>query len=295
MTRDELLERALRYSATIHQPHAIKAYLAAKNVFPFIPNPYLWEQVDNLIAQSEIYNAFSFSKGIDAPKFSPVRISRILNRGIFPAAYAALNQWYRSEGFKSITDHYMKLAASNNEYLSHNITILLSFKELESQIEGENLYLFLDRVTEFVTSTFNTPTQLPIEYHDQSLPNELLLEKCLLQPSFFGHNLITLAWLMRSETDIPSDLLKQFKHHLYIQTTTPLEDPDDELDHEVYNLCPKGDSKQFMINVENLVFGACQNLHQITLADSLLYLQQKFPEYTPDLARIADYQVRVLK
>lgn len=30
MTQDELLERALRYRATIHQPHAIKAYLAAQ-------------------------------------------------------------------------------------------------------------------------------------------------------------------------------------------------------------------------------------------------------------------------
>ncbi|MCI3881260.1 hypothetical protein [Acinetobacter higginsii] len=70
MTEDELLERALHYSATIHQPHAIKTYQAAKNIFTVLGNNAIWEQADKLIFQSEIYNVRSFTQDSHDTKFS---------------------------------------------------------------------------------------------------------------------------------------------------------------------------------------------------------------------------------
>ncbi|ENX56331.1 MULTISPECIES: hypothetical protein [Acinetobacter] len=296
MTEDELLERALNYSATIHQPHAIKSYQAAKNIFTVLGNNAIWEQADKLIFQSEVYNVRSFTQDSHDTKFSLPRIQSILNRSIYPVAYSALYQWYRNYGFKNIFDHYIKSAASNNEYLSHNVTILLSFQTLLPKLNEKQIYPFLDRFTEFLTSTFgNTSKQILSESFDQNITFQSLLNECIHQPSFFGHNLITLTWLMRCENQIPSELMQKFKFHLHIQATTPLEDPEDELDADIYSQSLEGDLTQFMLTLDNLIFGTCKNLHQVTLADALLYLQQQFPIYTRKLNRIADYQIRLLK
>ena len=296
MNEEELLSRSLHYSATIHQPHAIKAYLATKNVFDVIRDNAIWEQADKLIAQSEIFSSGSISSNVNRQEFSKTRIGRILDRGIYPAAYTALSQWCRDEGFQSIASHYLKIAASHNEYLSHNVTIMMSFVEVESRLSEEQRVPFLERVTEFVTSTFGGLEAVAPSVKDcGSFSNEQLLERCLVQPSFYGHNLITLAWLLRMESICPAGTMEHFRHNLNLQATTRLEDPDDELNQVLFCLSNEGGKEQLVENVRRLVFGACDNLHQLTLADALLYLHKVFPDYTPELCRFADYQTRLIK
>jgi len=295
MNEIELLKRVLYYSATIHQPHAIKTYLATKNIYALLKNPDIWTQADQLIQKSEIYNEQLFVRNIEAPEFSQQHIEGILKKGIYPVAYSALWQWYCKKGFQDIFNYYLVKATFNNEYLSHNITILLSFFELYSDLDEDQVYPFLDRVTEFLTSTFGYDFSLPsVSNNYEAISNEALLQVCLVQPSFFGHNLITLVWLMRFETDISTELLNQFRFNLYIQATTPLEDADDEINQALFQLCSEGDESQFLEAINQLVFGVTKNLHQITMADALLYLQQQFIAYTPQFKRIAEYQFRSL-
>lgn len=46
--------------------------------------------------------------------------------------------------------------------------------------------------------------------------------------------------------------------------------------------------------INQLIYTHCVNLHQITLADALVYLQAIYPAYTSDLTRIAEYQTQHL-
>lgn len=295
MTEKELLNKVLRYSATIQQPHAIKSYLAAKNLYCFYQNDTIWNQVDQLIAKSEIYNQYTFSQIIQAPKFSKNRIEAILNKGIYPAAYSALLQWYQMFGFESIFKNYVEKAAVYNEYLSHQITILLAFDSVFKQLDEQQVYPFIDRLTEFLTSTFGCyARQKSLKYKTQQISNKTLLQECLSQPNFFGHNLIALAWLIRYEETLSIELLNHLKYNLHLQATTPLEDPEDGINQKIFSTCSEGDLDQFIKNLNQLIFSVCKNLHQVTLADALLYLQQRFPEFTTQLNRFAEYQVKLL-
>lgn len=93
MTESELLEKALHSSATIHQPHALKAFLAAQNLIEVLGNnSELWQQVEGLISKSELRVSGPIAEMVDAPSFSDERISRILSGGIYPVAYQALVQ-----------------------------------------------------------------------------------------------------------------------------------------------------------------------------------------------------------
>ncbi|MGY3916361.1 hypothetical protein ACW5XI_13415, partial [Aeromonas australiensis] len=74
---------------------------------------------------------------------------------------------------------------------------------------------------------------------------------------------------------------------------SPLEDPDDELDLNLWNSCAThNDIDGFKEKIWSLVFDTCFNLHQITLADSLILLQQQYPEHTAELIMVAKYHTR---
>ena len=97
-----LLNRALYASASIHQPHGVKAFLAAQNLADLfqapsalsqrtnfaieqkmrekrlkqepIENPSIWQQISDLIAESEIQVKGQFASLVSAPEFSEFRI-----------------------------------------------------------------------------------------------------------------------------------------------------------------------------------------------------------------------------
>ncbi len=55
MTSDQLLEKALYSSASIHQPHSLKAYLAANHLNGyFAKSDNVWLKTSDLIDQTEI-------------------------------------------------------------------------------------------------------------------------------------------------------------------------------------------------------------------------------------------------
>lgn len=234
MTSWELLEQAVHSSAVIHQPHALKAYLSAHFLAKHLGQPEaLWQQTAKLIAKDGLQVSTVLTDSVQPVAFSDLRRHRILARGIYPAAYQAVSQWHAEYGFHDIFGFYIAKAARKPEYLSHNVTILLALNEIYNILPPEWVPAFLNRVTEFVTATFpNEENRERCEAITTGQPATLedVLHSCLQQPGFFGHNLITLAWIVRCKTSLSDAQYNAMLSNLYLQAVEPLEDPDDELD-----------------------------------------------------------------
>ncbi|PMH19971.1 hypothetical protein [Vibrio splendidus] len=294
MTSDQLLEKALYSSASIHQPHSLKAYLAANHLNTyFAKSDNVWLKASELIDQTEIEVLDDYSATLQAPKFTDFRIQRILDNGVYPASYVALMQWHENKGFQDIFSHYVSQASKTSEYLSHNVTILLALNRVYRELDPSQVPAFLNRFTEFVTSTRSDGDQST----DTSEVVELnsVLRACLKQFGFFGHNLITLTWILRCKEELSKQQYDAMLSNLYRQANSPLEDPDDEIDQAILAQCQSSDnSDELHDNIHRLVFGYTLNLHQITLADALCFLHERFPEHAAELKCVAEYQCRLL-
>ncbi|MGX9523072.1 hypothetical protein ACWX0P_30600 [Vibrio mediterranei] len=288
----ELLDKALYSGATIHQPHALKAYLSAKNLYErFGEDGNIWSKTSELIDQSELKVTALFAESVVAPKFSEVRVQRVLDRGVYPAAYKAISQWHEAKGFQDIFSHYVKDASTTKEYLSHNVTILLALNCVYAELEGKQIAAFLDRFTEFSTSTYPGNKVQVDEVPTVDLGK--VLNSCVVQFGFFGHNLITLSWILRCKDSLSNSQYESMLSNLYLQANSPLEDPDDEINPSIWEQCQKCyDSEAFLESVRRLVY---HSLHQVTLADALCYLQTTFPELTGELGCIAEYNCCLLE
>lgn len=295
MTSVKLLEKALYSSASIHQPHSLKAYLAANHLHSyFCTTDNVWLKTSELIDQTEIEVLDEYSATLQAPKFSDFRIQRILDNGVYPAAYAALMQWHESKGFQDIFSHYVSEASQTSEYLSHNVTILLALNRVYRELEPSQVSAFLNRFTEFVTSTRSDGDRSTETSEVVDL--DKVLQACLKQFGFFGHNLITLTWILRCKEELSKEQYDSMLSNLYRQANSPLEDPDDEIDQAILAQCQSSDnSDELYDNVHRLVFGYTLNLHQITLADALRFLHERFPEHAAELKCVAEYQCRLLE
>ncbi|MEZ8759897.1 hypothetical protein AB6D89_15700 [Vibrio splendidus] len=295
MTSDQLLEKALYSSASIHQPHSLKAYLASNHLNDYFgTTDNAWLKTSELIDQTEIEVLGEYSATLQAPKFTGFRIQRILDNGVYPAAYAALMQWHENKGFQDIFSHYVSQASQTSEYLSHNVTILLALNRVYRELEPSQVPAFLNRFTEFVTSTRSDGERSP----DASEAADLnrVLQACFKQFGFFGHNLITLTWILRCKEELSKEQYDAMLSNLYRQANSPLEDPDDEIDQAILAQCQSSDNSDDLYdNIHRLVFGYTSNLHQITLADALCFLHERFPVHAAELTCVAEYQCRLLE
>ncbi|PMO71215.1 hypothetical protein BCT03_19420 [Vibrio splendidus] len=71
MTSDQLLEKALYSSASIHQPHSLRAYLAANHLNDYFSiTDNVWLKTSELIDQTEIEVLGECSATVQAPKFT---------------------------------------------------------------------------------------------------------------------------------------------------------------------------------------------------------------------------------
>ncbi|MEZ9339495.1 hypothetical protein AB4176_16590 [Vibrio splendidus] len=295
MTSDQLLEKALYSSASIHQPHSLKAYLAANylNAY-FVKSDNVWLKTSELINQTEIEVLGEYSATVQAPKFSDFRIQRILDNGVYPAAYAALIQWHENKGFQDIFSHYVSQASQTSEYLSHNVTILLALNRVYRELEPSQVPAFLNRFTEFVTSTRSDGDRSTDT--SEAVDLNRVLQACFKQFGFFGHNLITLTWILRCKEELSKEQYDAMLSNLYRQANSPLEDPDDEIDQAILAQCQSSDNSDDLYdNIHRLVFTYTSNLHQITLADALCFLHERFPAHTSELKHIAEYQYLLLE
>ena len=150
---------------------------------------------------------------------------------------------------------------------------------------------FLNRFTEFVTSTRSDGERSTDT--NEVVDLDKVLQACFKQFGSFGHNFITLTWILRCKEELSKEQYDSMLSNLYRQANSPLEDPDDEIDQAILAQCQSADnSDELYDNVHRLVFGYTSNLHQITLADALCFLHERFPEHIAELKCVAEYQRR---
>ena len=71
MTSDQLLEKALYSSASSHQPHSLKVYLAANYLNGyFTKSDNVWRKTSELINQTEIEVLGDYSAMLQTPKLT---------------------------------------------------------------------------------------------------------------------------------------------------------------------------------------------------------------------------------
>lgn len=295
MNNSELLEQALHSGAIIHQPHALKAFLSANYLVEhFGEDDNLFSHTSNLMANNSVSVLPTYTESVQAPNLQEFRIHRVLKRGIYPVAYQATVQWHKNQGFQDIFNYFVTKAASTQEYLSHNVTILLAMNRVYGQLSVKQIPAFLNRFTEFVTATFSNVVNEESTVTKVSVMD--VLSSCIEQFGFFGHNLITLAWLLRCKDQLSVSQYEAMLSNLYIQANSPLEDLEDDIDLAIWEQCEeKLGSESFELQVKSLIFDYTSNLHQITLADALCLLQAEFPQYTAEFNKIAQYQCLALE
>ncbi|EAS66285.1 hypothetical protein L4D04_21620 [Photobacterium angustum] len=272
---DEVLIRI----AAIHQQHALKCYLAIKSLKKqFVWPETDWIKIEDLIASEEPSLDFAILKPDSIP-FEPVTRRRhwILAHSIYPYAYFTMQDWFQKNDAKEIFDYYFEQCAEQNEYLTHNVSVLVAFVQAWSLIRTENQRLrFIERFCEFVTATFygNNHQSYPIceDYHKPTCFHpQTLLESILKQPGFWGHNLIAFASILRIEHQIPEGTFRQLLANLDAQCHWKFEDDADKPQIS-FTDSNQISSHRLASACHILLTGSNRNLHQITLAESICYL-----------------------
>ena len=272
---DDVLTRI----AAIHQQHALKCYLAIESLkaqFDWSEND--WQKIHKLIELEEPSFDLAILKP-DSMPFEPISRRRhwVLAHAIYPYAYFIMQNWFNQSDANEIFSYYFEQCTEQNEYLSHNVSVLIAFKQAWQLINTESQKLrFIERFCEFVTATFygNNHQSYPVadNYHKPvNINAQTVLKNALQQPGFWGHNLIALASILRVEGQIPVVTFQQLLINLDEQCHWQFEDnadkpeisyyePNSETEHTLESACFK------------LLTGFESNLHQITLAESICYL-----------------------
>ncbi|MFT5788799.1 MAG: hypothetical protein ACI8SJ_000907 [Shewanella sp.] len=273
------MDAALTKIAAIHQQHALKCYLATESLkarFNWSMND--WSKVEKLIELEEPSVNLAILQS-DLMPFEPIRKRRhwILSHAIYPYAYFTMQDWFQESTAEDIFNHYFQQCTESNEYLSHNISILISFKLAWPKIVSENQKLrFIERFCEFVTATFYGNNHQSYPLHQDYVANthvdmHLVLKSAIKQPGFWGHHLIALASIVRVKSEIPGSMFNKLLSNLFEQCHWDYEDDTDKpkiafnSDKEVSNQTLESACFALLTHSQN-------NLHQITLADSISYI-----------------------
>jgi hypothetical protein len=276
------LNNALQRIAAIHQQHSIKCYLSTQYLTTKLGlSENELEKLAFLLDSEEPVFKNEILTSETLP-FEPVIKRRhwVLSHGLYPYSYFSMAQWFQQSGLSRIFDYYLDTCTKNKEYLHHNISILLAFKEIYEQINTDSQQRrFIERFTEFVTATFyqKTPLTYPLQENyapKSSVCPQEVLESSIAQPGFWGHNLIALSWLLKHKNNLENTQFSQLLLNLYEQCYWKFSDVEDS---PVIDTLYQGELNTAALHKKSraLLFNNSNNLHQITLAASIIHLYKQ--------------------
>ncbi len=290
---EDLIPLALRSVPYIFQSHLCKAYIALENLYaqkPHLPDS-VWEhcvdivrndepKVDGLIAV-ELLKIQSIVDRTAGRDFGP---DWIISRGLMPLSYWAMRTKYRELGFEGLFESYAEKALNHPTDLGHELSLLSGYWHFYQHVlkaprptDDLDVELFIQRFTEFVIVTFagyKEPEGEPLQVDNVPSRSELVGE-ALTYPGFFGHNVIAVVWAQRISSVLRPMQSRRMMHNLSLltrpapdssaKTLSPLQSTwtGEELDSEL---------TQFFLD-------GPENIHQITLADALLWVWGNHPEH----------------
>ncbi|WP_299492671.1 hypothetical protein [uncultured Shewanella sp.] len=279
------LDNALQRIAIIHQQHSLKCYLSLYELQEHFSWPEKdWRQVVSII---DIEEPLFLEKTLGQDTNINVVVRRrhwILKHGLYPYAYFIMQQWIEEEGFQAVFHYYLTECVKNNLYLSHHLSILLSFNQAHSLVNNpQQTYRFTERFCEFVTSTFYgnnqqqyslSPSFIPLLNAEGYPELDTVLNACLTQPGFWGHNLITLSWVIKNKAVLTETQYHQCLLNLYNQCHWVFTEDCDAPNITTLNKMDLSDGKRTPLEYacRQLLLKQKNNLHQITLTAAIVYL-----------------------
>ena len=286
---------ALTRMATVHQQHAIKCFLAIQNLkqhFNWADDD--WRQLEQLIDMQEpVFNTAILTS--DDISFDLVLRRRhwIISHAIYPHAYFTMQQWFQTETADDIFKFYLGKCLEEKQYLSHNVSILFAFETAWPHVSNNTQkFRFIERFCEFVSSTFygnNYLAYTPANtYKPLQAVNETdVLQVCLQRPGFWGHNLITFVSILKRKSNLPKGAFSTLLLNLYEQCHWQFEDEADKPDIPVCTL-PIVSLADLESNCRKLLLDSKRNIHQITLADAVVFMFNKGLLGDSEQARLID-------
>ena len=289
---NDLVPLVLRSVPYIVQSHACKAYVALENLYGQKPHwpESVWKYCESILRDDEPKVAgLIVEELIDLDAIADPTSGRdfgpdwILEKGLMPLSYWAMRKKYHEVGFEALFQIYLDKALDHPIYLGHEISVLAGYRRfyqdvLSAQGSSEKIELFLQRFTEFVTTTYDGRNDTVFKHPaiDEIPAESAILEEALINPGFFGHNILAFVWSQRIKPIMNAQQHEAALYNLTVMTrwhpfgqvpnvVTPCEDEwtEEVLDEHLIEFFPKGPS----------------NIHQITLADALLWVWNHFPEY----------------
>ena len=286
-----LIPHTLRSIPYILQTHVFKAYCALENLHaqkPHLPQS-VWDYCVDLIENDE-----PKVSGILAPQLLELKEivdptsgrdfgpDWILGRGLMPLSYWAMRKKVEEIGVEGVFQIYLEKALDHPKFLGHEISVFAGnwqfYQDVIAQDPNpENHELFIQRFTEFAITTFAQGNDTVFEHPQiQSTPpeSEILLE-ALHNPAFFGHNILAVVWNRRLKSLMTPE---QYETSLYNLTVLNRWHQFGKPPAHLEALQEDWDEATFDAHLTAYFPNGPTNIHQITLAEALLWVWNHHPE-----------------
>lgn len=287
-----LVPYVLRSVAYIHQSHTCKAYCALEQLYAIKSNlpDEVWHYCTSMIIEDEpkvqgviakeLLELEAITDSTSGRDFGP---DWILGRGLMPLSYWAMCKKVDSLGFEGVIKLYADKALEQPRYLGHEVSILSAhwefYRTVVSQLANEeDQVLYLQRFTEYITATYANGALDLIEHPkvEAIQSEEELLLNALRQPGFFGHHVLAFVWGTRLKP-----YLSQSQQDKLNYTQTVL-NGGYGYENEPRLLDPlefDWSEKELNDQLTRFFLEGPKNIHQITLAEALLWCWGQYPQY----------------
>jgi len=290
---EALIPFTLRSIPYILQTHVFKAYCALESLYahrPHLPDK-VWDycadliqndepKVDGIIAPELLELEEIVRLGASGRDFGP---DFILGRGLMPLSYWAMHKKVQELGFPGVFQLYLEQALERPIFLGHEISVLAGNWQFYTDVIAENgdpeqVTLFHQRFTEFVTTTFAQGNATVFDHPtiDEVPPDPEILKEALHSPSFFGHHVLAFVWAQRIRSIMTDEQYETTRYNLTVlnrwhqfgRVPTRLEP-----------LSVDWDDKTLDEHLTAYFLDGPTNIHQITLAEALLWVWNEYPAY----------------
>ncbi len=288
---EALIPGALRSVPYILQSHVFKAYCALESLRahrPQLPSE-VWQycceiiegdepKVGGLIAPAlqELDEIVDSTSGRD---FGP---DWILSRGLIPLSYWAMGKKHEELGFEGLFRSYIDKALDHPKYLGHELSVFAGhwyfFQAVLAEEESsERMGLFIQRFTEFAVATFHSGNDTTFEHPPIDIvPSETeILTEALTNPGFFGHNVLAFVWAKRLKPLMTDEQYNTAMRSLTVMNRwSPFGKPPAVLEP----LAVDWSEEDLDVHLTRFFPDGPTNIHQITLAEALVWVWNHHPE-----------------
>lgn len=211
----------------------------------------------------------------------------LLDGAVFPLAYLVATAWVRQRGLKSLILAYKNLAIERMGYLGHSWSIWCSFLEAEPYLDNDEQALFAaERFAEFVATQLSTPDwveslRVNFSLETESVNEQEAIDSICANPGFFGHSVITLAYLFKYRNTLSFD---EWNHALLrtFHVSKKGAERGDKNTHVPKPTLAKGSVVKSTLQTQIFAFLdiAPKEAHSLTFSDALWELWDHVSEHT---------------